>query len=181
MGIFTGEGRIGRLHYFLTNLAIGLGLVVCWFASVDVNDFTGEATVHPLYWPMTLVGLWLSAGNMIRRLHDRSHNGYLWLLSFVPIVGLLLGLYLLFAPGDPVLNKYGPTPGTGSRADELEAQRRRADQIAAVAEQAYRVNEGDYVNEDGSFNMDGLMASMAGSKPGPPPPPPADPEPFEGR
>lgn len=180
MGIFTGDGRTGRLHYFLTNLAIVFGLVVSWFALVDVNDWTGEATVSPIYWPLMLVAMWLSVGNMIRRLHDRNHNGFLWLLSLVPIAGLLLGLYLLFAPGDPVANKYGPTPGSGSRGGELDAQRRRADQIAAVAEQAYRRKEAAYVNDDGSFNMDGLMASMGGPPSGPAAPPPADPEPFDG-
>lgn len=177
MGIFTGDGRVGRLHYFLTNLAIGLGLLVCWFALIEVNDFTGEATVHPVYWPLMLVGMWLSVGNMIRRLHDRDHNGFMWLLSLIPAVGFVLGLYLLFAPGDPVRNKYGPPPGTGSRADQVEAQRRRADEITAVAEQAYRTKQVNYVNEDGSFNMDGLMSSMAGQSPAPPPPPPADSEP----
>jgi uncharacterized membrane protein YhaH (DUF805 family) len=177
MGIFTGDGRTGRLHYLLVNLAIGFGLVVSWLAMIDVNEFSGQATVNPLYWPLLLVAFWMSAGNMIRRLHDRGHNGYLWLVSLIPIAGFLLGLYLLVAPGDPVVNRYGPPPGNSSRPIDLEAQKRRVDEIAAAAEAAYRSKEASYFNEDGTYNLDGLMTSMPSGAPAPAPGPPADVEP----
>jgi uncharacterized membrane protein YhaH (DUF805 family) len=46
----------------------------------------------------------------VRRLHDTNHSGLLSLLLFVPFVNLLLNLYLVFAPGTPGDNPYGPAP-----------------------------------------------------------------------
>ena len=43
----------------------------------------------------------------VRRLHDINQSGLLTLLLFVPILGQILILYLLFAPGTQGTNKYG--------------------------------------------------------------------------
>jgi uncharacterized membrane protein YhaH (DUF805 family) len=47
---------------------------------------------------------------MIRRLHDLNKTGLLWLLSFIPFVGILFSFYLLFSPGGVGENKYGSQP-----------------------------------------------------------------------
>ncbi|HFB66173.1 MAG TPA: DUF805 domain-containing protein [Aeromonadales bacterium] len=47
---------------------------------------------------------------MIRRLNDLDKTGWLSLLTFIPIVGAIFGLYVLFAKGSPGSNSYGPAP-----------------------------------------------------------------------
>ncbi|MGF1599996.1 MAG: DUF805 domain-containing protein [Acidimicrobiales bacterium] len=162
MGIVTGQGRVGRLGYFATNLAIGAILFVLGYASLDVDDFTGQARLDPLFLVALAVGVWASYGNMIRRLHDRGLPGWWVLLSVVPFVNWALGLYLLFAPGDPINNRYGPPPGK-TVAYSVEAQRDRVDAIAAAAGRAYQARNAAYLNEDGSFNMNGLTTSTGGA------------------
>ncbi len=44
-----------------------------------------------------------------RRLHDTGRSGWLQLLGFVPIVGLIL-IYWWAISGDPDTNEYGPKP-----------------------------------------------------------------------
>ena len=54
------------------------------------------------------VAIYFSVIFLIRRLHDRNHNGWLSLLIFVPVVNLVFTLYLLLAPGHNESNEYGP-------------------------------------------------------------------------
>ena len=50
----------------------------------------------------------LSAG--VRRLHDAGYSGFLFLVSFIPIVGEFILLLLLIQPGSPGRNEYGDAP-----------------------------------------------------------------------
>jgi uncharacterized membrane protein YhaH (DUF805 family) len=54
------------------------------------------------------VAIYFSVIFLIRRLHDRNHNGWLSLLIFVPVVNLVFTLYLLLAPSHNESNEYGP-------------------------------------------------------------------------
>lgn len=46
----------------------------------------------------------------VRRLHDHGDPGLKYLLTFVPLVGIVLWLMLIFAAGDDFENEYGPDP-----------------------------------------------------------------------
>ncbi|MDH3679666.1 MAG: DUF805 domain-containing protein [Acidimicrobiia bacterium] len=156
MGILTGAGRVGRLHYFGVGLAIGLITWIGFYASVDIDEFTGEVEVSPLIIVVFLASMWFSGTNVLRRLHDCGHSGWMLLLSLVPIIGTLLWIYLLFVPGDPVRNLYGPPPGSSGPASP-DAHRQRMELLTAAAEHAYRARtSAGYVNVDGSYNMDWL-------------------------
>ncbi len=48
----------------------------------------------------------------MRRWHDLGHSGWWALLNFIPIVGLVALIYLLFAKGDGGQNAYG-APNVG--------------------------------------------------------------------
>ena len=50
-----------------------------------------------------------------RRLHDLDKTGWLQLILFVPLLGLLMLLYLTFAPGTDGDNRFGPAPAPNSR------------------------------------------------------------------
>lgn len=133
VAFITGAGRVGRLHYFGVNLACAVGIFAPFLIGSTVDPATGQAEPMPagailltlLLW---LVGMWLGTANAIRRLHDRGHSGWLILLGFVPLVGAAFGLYLLFAAGDPLPNRFGPPPGS----PDPQAMRAQLAQLEAV-------------------------------------------------
>ncbi len=161
MGIFTGDGRVGRLHYFAINLAIGCGWLVCVLAMMRTDPATGATTFNPALIVIFPIVMWLSVANMVRRLHDRGHNGLLWLLSLLPLVNFGLALYLLFAPGDEVANRYGPRPG-GVDPKQADAQRQALDTLQARVEDVQRQADQSYYREDGTYDMDWMTASVPG-------------------
>ena len=61
-----------------------------------------------------IVAFYFSFIFTIRRLHDRNHTGWLSLLILVPLVNIIMGLYLVFAPGDDRQNSYGAVRETAS-------------------------------------------------------------------
>lgn len=155
MGFFDGSDRVGRLTYLAVSVTIGVVSVVAAFAFVQVDEVTQEPSVNPLLLLVLLGTTWLSVTNTIRRLHDIGRSGWTALLLMVPVIGPALSLYLLFAPGDPVLNLYGRPPG--AREVSVAEQRERMDLLATVAGEAYRARAASsYLNADGTYDMEGL-------------------------
>lgn len=72
--LFDPSGRSGRVDFLLT-----------WLVSIPLS--------------FILVGFYTTIVGYIRRWHDRGRSGWMTLLSLIPIVGFVLFLYLLFAPG----------------------------------------------------------------------------------
>jgi uncharacterized membrane protein YhaH (DUF805 family) len=106
---FRFEGRIGRLQYF------GFG-VVWWLIILAVvailsggSDPMGGPSAGSALGSFALMVVYfiatLSYG--VRRLHDFDKSGWWYLLSFVPLIGLVMALILLLAPGTPGANSYG--------------------------------------------------------------------------
>ncbi len=177
MDILTGAGRVGRLNYFATSLTISFVVVFLAFATAGEDPITGEPTVSGVFVVAILLASYLNFTNMIRRLHDCGRSGWTSLLLLVPIIGFALSLYLLFAPGDSVRNLYGPPPGTSDPRISVDAQRERMEAIAAAAGEAYRAKgHASYLNDDGSYNMDGLSSENAGAFGGSSQPPPDMPD-----
>ncbi len=84
------EGRASRAEFwwfYLFNLL--LYFITCGVACI--------ATIIPSY----------AVGS--RRLHDSGKSGWLQLLGFIPLVGLIL-IYWFAIDGDPGENQYGPRP-----------------------------------------------------------------------
>ena len=103
---FSPEGRINRKTYFLRILAIGL-------PAFGLRLITG----HILDPFMLLLANWLIIGSMFvtlvqmaKRLHDLSRPGWWSLFILVPFVNIVLGFYMLLAPGSPEGNAYGQVP-----------------------------------------------------------------------
>lgn len=105
---FRFDGRIGRLQYF--GFAVVWGLLV---AVVSTVVTAGEATAAPSaggslsLTVLLLVYLVAIVSYGVRRLHDLDKSGWWYLLSFVPLANVVLGLVLLFGPGTPGPNRFG--------------------------------------------------------------------------
>jgi hypothetical protein len=88
--------------------------------------------------------------NTVRRLHDLGHPWYWLLIAGIPILGWVFGLYLLFAPG---IYQRGPV---GFRLPGM-AQPAPAAQPVIDEREAHAAHNRQFLNDDGSFDMDGLF------------------------
>ncbi len=113
-------GRIRRLPYFLYGLLIG---VISVLPQIALSVMTGQQDVADpellgapgvvlsiLAFIFALIALYGGIILGIKRLHDLDKSGWFLLIFLIPIVGLLLALYLLFFPGTPGPNRFGPPP-----------------------------------------------------------------------
>ncbi len=150
MELLTGQGRIGRLGYFLTSVVLVLATALAVVALAETDPVTGDAEFTGLGFVAVIVGSWLHLMNARRRLRDLGH-GWVWLLLIlVPVIGWALSLYLLFAPGIPAGAYVGPRRGpTNPLTGEPVMTERQA-------RKAYEARNRQLTNDDGSFDMDGL-------------------------
>lgn len=114
--MFSPRGRAGRLRYF--GYAIGIGFstgIIIGVLSGIVGAISGNpnATAGVMAIVSMVAYIVVMAATiifMIKRLHDLNWTGWLSLLTLVPLVNILFGLILIFAPGNAEPNKYGPPP-----------------------------------------------------------------------
>lgn len=102
------EGRMGRMRYLGSNalgLACGLGL---WIGLMAVAISLSKAA---LLWGGGLITLLLVLWSIrltVLRLHDLNRSGWWALLQLVPGLNAVFSLVLVFWPGSPDENDYGP-------------------------------------------------------------------------
>lgn len=115
----TGD-RINRLSYLfsvLTAYAIYFGvLLVCAFIVGFVATTNGSdsqtidtATSILAYVLMIPTAAYLIYAAVLR-FHDLGYSGWWILLSLVPFASIIIGIMLLFSPGQKTANKYGAVP-----------------------------------------------------------------------
>lgn len=104
------EGRFGRRSYFVGNFLVMLVVALLGFASA----LAGGGIGFLLMIPAIIVGFILIMRVSVLRFHDFNWSGWWSLLLFVPGVGAVASLLLLFMPGSTNSNDYGyrpsPTP-----------------------------------------------------------------------
>lgn len=114
-------GRYGRLNYLnagLLSFVVVFVIVLIWMSLMinpNVNNVDQAAESSMI---LAIVGLLYSLVSLrfgILRLHDLNLSGWYLLLTFVPFIGGLFSLYLLFAPGNEDSNDYGYPPREGSK------------------------------------------------------------------
>ena len=103
--LFSHRGRIGRLWFLI-------GGLIHWAVLIPVILL---GILNEVFWllmvPWVVFAVWSGIMLMSKRLHDIGQSGFFVLLYFVPVVGGLLPLFLLFWPGNKGINKYGHPPG----------------------------------------------------------------------
>jgi len=122
VGMFKTSGRIGRVRYLAYNMGMYfLMYVAILIFSVVVQLFVAADGAAPAAGPMQgfvgLVFILLYLALMVyliiytvRRLHDMDASGWFSLLFIIPVVNVIFGIVLLFAPGTASSNRYGPAP-----------------------------------------------------------------------
>ncbi len=123
MNLFFFGGRIGRLEWWITvialsviNITISLTIASLTLAEGDVVDV--ETALKELSNPTVLLMtffsipmMWISLANNTKRFHDRGKRGFWQFMSFILVIGLIwLIIELGILPGDKGSNKYGHHP-----------------------------------------------------------------------
>lgn len=129
--LFSFNGRIRRLHYWLASIAMGLiGGVVFGItigpayaammmaaANGETPDTSGFGVGGLIYFVWFLFSFYVGLALAVKRIHDRDRGGIFLLLLFVPLLNLWPAIELLFLDGTPGPNKFGPSPkGIGAAA-----------------------------------------------------------------
>jgi uncharacterized membrane protein YhaH (DUF805 family) len=95
--LFSFEGRIGRLEFWLTYLASLAAYGLGYAAAVLLF---GQLAGGLLLLPLVVAYSWVSLAQSVKRLHDTSRSGW-WLLKFtlahlalvlIGVVGVVLGV-----------------------------------------------------------------------------------------
>lgn len=114
--VFSPNGRFGRLSYLAwsTLLAI-LSWVITWsvFGTSAMIEEPGGGSFNlyfqsPVILIVTIVSLVIGIIFAIRRFHDINASGWWSALILIPLVNLIATLVMVFAPGKPQANNYGP-------------------------------------------------------------------------
>ncbi|SHI58758.1 Uncharacterized membrane protein YhaH, DUF805 family [Anaerovibrio lipolyticus DSM 3074] len=108
----TYTGRLNRQRYFLRGLAFGLAAFVLAMIGAMIAlamDFTEDAA-EGFGYIVCLPVFVLSYMNTMKRCHDLDKTGWLAISTFIPVVNLLVGIYLLFFKGTEGPNQYGDDP-----------------------------------------------------------------------
>ena len=104
---FSVRGRISRKTYWLCLL---MTFVACFVVIVVSNEFGDNALVFSVL--LTRLALiWSNIAITVKRWHDRNKSGWWYLISFIPIIGLLWTIIELgFFSGTSGPNRFGMDP-----------------------------------------------------------------------
>jgi uncharacterized membrane protein YhaH (DUF805 family) len=120
--LFSFEGRIRRLHYWLVSIGVGavasvIGGVLFSFSGMIVMTAAGPIWHAPnpiagvLLLALYAAEIWIGLALGAKRCHDRDKSAWFLLISLIPFLGALwLLIELGFLDGTPGPNKYGPSP-----------------------------------------------------------------------
>ena len=98
---FSGRARRKEYWYFML-VYVAIIIVAAILDSVIFNTSTGW------FYVVTVLGLFFpSVAVTIRRLHDSSHSGWWFLVSLVPLIGIVLIVYLVRETKFEI-NQWGP-------------------------------------------------------------------------
>ena len=112
---FNGRARRSEYWYFvLFNVFFA---IAAYLIDVNLGLNFEEGSGGPFYLIYILGVLIPGLGVTIRRLHDLDKSGWFLLIVFVPLIGGIWFLVLLFSEGTIGRNKYGPD--TKSNIDEI--------------------------------------------------------------
>jgi uncharacterized membrane protein YhaH (DUF805 family) len=104
------EGRSRRKEYWFFGFFNAIFSVVLVIADVLFGTSGGLSSPGLLSGLYTL-GVFLPAlAVLVRRLHDTNRSGWWVLISFLPLIGVLVLLFFSLQEGQPGENQYGISP-----------------------------------------------------------------------
>jgi uncharacterized membrane protein YhaH (DUF805 family) len=104
---FTGRSR--RAAYWMFVLFNFIAVILANVID-NVLGLAGEAGYGPFSMIYGLAVFLPGLALAIRRLHDTGRSGWWMLISFIPIVGLIVLIIFFVQDSQPGSNQYGPNP-----------------------------------------------------------------------
>ncbi len=167
--LFGFKGRIGRVEWWLGQLALVVLMVVFVLTGIEIirSLFSTPSmfdVIAAILLPIAAVFIvaWISLATTIKRFHDRNKSGWWVLLVAVPYIG---GLWVAFEcgilAGDDGDNDFGePSDGINGHPDDLELGVAYGQDITAPSSiasnaQSNRVQTGR-VSRQASFGVRGV-------------------------
>ncbi len=117
--VFSFSGRIGRLRYlaYLTGVYLVLAAIIIPVMAILGGLGLGASGMDGMSPVVIIMAVVLYVALLVfvftlgkRRMNDLNRSGWWMLLFLVPLANMLLGLYMLFGPGTPGSNDFGPAP-----------------------------------------------------------------------
>ena len=107
---FSGRASRSEFWYWiLFNVLVSIALSI-----IDLVLVSGNATVLSSIWSLATFLPSLAVG--IRRLHDTDRSGWWWLISFIPLIGIIVLIVFWCSAGTPGSNRFGPDPLGGPQS-----------------------------------------------------------------
>ena len=106
------SGRASRSEFWYWILFTFLVGIVTQI--IDLGVWSSDVT--PFSWIWSLVTLLPSLAMGVRRLHDTDRSGWWWLLSFIPLIGIIVLIVFWCFEGTRGPNRFGPDPLGGPGA-----------------------------------------------------------------
>ena len=123
--LFSFKGRIDRAQYWLASLGLGViatvvfGLLAAMTMALVPPDAAGNiglpnaanpavAVIGLIAFLLIVLTLWASTAIGAKRCHDLGRSGWYLLLGLVPLANIWLMIEIMFVPGEPRDNKWGP-------------------------------------------------------------------------
>lgn len=118
--LFSFEGRISRLTFFVVWIAIVLAVFlvisISFAALISVGDTAKNIDIKAIVFLLIvlitiLLVIWPFVAVSVKRFHDINQSGVWCFAYLVPFAGIiLLNLAMLFVPGTRGPNRFGPPP-----------------------------------------------------------------------
>ena len=111
-GLFSFEGRINRLRYWLNSLIpiiimmVGVVLLVATTKEDGGSNPVGAIIILAA----AITGTWISLALQVKRWHDLDQSGWWALIGFVPYVNIIVLIVLGFIKGTEGANRFGLDP-----------------------------------------------------------------------
>ena len=122
-GAFSFSGRASRSDFWTCAIFSFLYVfIISIFVTALLGVGSDAGLVLSLYVvSMIPIGIWAWAVQ-VRRCHDLGWSGWILVLGFIPVVGLILFIVLGLSEGNPEPNLYGPPPkGQSGTSPQPEA------------------------------------------------------------
>ncbi len=119
--LFSPRGRMGVVKYMAHTCVLMMVMaaffgVVAVSAGVKIGEQASSTAYNPLLLSLIVVAIlpaiWIGSVMLIKRLHDLNVTGWLFALTAIPVLGAIISLFIMCAPGMTEANKFGPVAPT---------------------------------------------------------------------
>ena len=120
--LFSFTGRIGRGTFWAIWLSMLAASFIIGLLIGAISSSSGEEAGLVLYFLYLIPAIWIGLAMQVKRWHDRDKSGWMVLINFIPIIGIIWALVELgFLQGTIGPNQYGndPLPSIEKAGEEV--------------------------------------------------------------